>query len=118
MEGGRLWRPALKAWPKRLGLGAWSFPAWRVQGGRVCKSGWQMPLCSWNRITYGVRPQHPLAGLLAWDGSPASQPASQASQASQPAVFTAAVSSGSETCPRLYYSDSLAGHPGDPLQYP
>lgn len=87
-------------------------------GGRVCKSGWQMPLCSWNRITYGVRPQHPLAGLLAWDGSPASQPASQASQASQPAVFTAAVSSGSETCPRLYYSDSLAGHPGDPLQYP
>lgn len=48
-------------------------------GGRVCKSGWQMPLCSWNRITYGVRPQHPLAGLLAWDGSPASQPGQPAS---------------------------------------
>lgn len=98
MEGGRLWRLALKAWPKRLGLGAWSFPAWRVQ---ARGKGMQVRLAD---ATLQLEPYHlrgeattPLSRApgLGWVASQPARPASQ------PAVFTAAVSSGSETCPRF-----------------
>lgn len=85
MEGGRLWRPALKAWPKRLGLGAWSFPAWRVQ---ARGKGMQVRLAD---ATLQLEPYHlrgeattPLSRApgLGWV---ASQPASQPGQPGQPA---------------------------------
>lgn len=116
MEGGRLWRLALKAWPKRLGLGAWSFPAWRVQ---ARGKGMQVRLAD---ATLQLEPYHlrgeattPLSRApgLGWVASQPARPASQqcsqlqSAQAQKPAPGS-----------RLYYSDSLAGHPGDPLQYP